>query len=189
MKKLLLALLIVALGYLTYTTIANGTTVFGLTIPSYKTLTEKNDKLDTDIADLSKSINIDYSVAVTSVASSKTKFNKAKQEYDSVAANATDEQLEAAMKEEEFLLDYLWIVVGNYAEDNNVKFWMNTAENATLEFDVTGTYISIINFVYDLSNDPELRFVIDNIQLEAGASKNTVTKAKFTVEGITVVTK
>ena len=99
------------------------------------------------------------------------------------------EQLEAAMKEEEFLLDYLWIVIGNYAEDNNVKFWMNTTENATLEFDVTGTYISIINFVYDLSNDPELRFVIDNIQLEAGASKNTVTKAKFTVEGITVVTK
>lgn len=189
MKKLLLALLIVALGYLTYSTIANGTTLAGLTIPSYKTLTEKNTKLDSDIADLSKAINIDYSVAITSVASAKTKFNSAKQEYDSVAANATDEQLEAAMKEEEFLLDYLWIVVGNYAEDNNVKFWMNTAENATLEFDVTGTYISIINFVYDLSNDPELRFVIDNIQLEAGASKNTVTKAKFTVEGITVVTK
>ncbi len=93
------------------------------------------------------------------------------------------------MKEEEFLLDYLWIVVGNYAEDNNVKFSMETTESATLEFDVTGTYISIINFVYDLSNDPELRFVIDNIQLEAGTSKNTVTKAKFTVEGITVVTK
>lgn len=189
MKKILLALLIVALGYLTYSTITTGTTVFGLTIPSYKTLTEKNDKLDTDIADLSKAINIDYSVAVSSVATAKAKFNKEKQEYDSLAANATDEQLEAAMKEEEFLLDYLWIVVGNYAEDNNVKFWMNTAENATLEFDVTGTYISIINFIYDLSNDPELKFVIDNIQLEAGASVDTVTKAKFTVEGITVVTK
>lgn len=189
MKKLLLVLLILALGYLTYNTVANGTVLAGMIIPSYKTLTQNNEKLEKDKGELAMTINTNYSVATGSVATAKAKFNKAKQEYDSLAANATDEQLEAAMKEEEFLLDYLWIVIGNYAEDNNVKFWMNATENATLEFDVTGTYISIINFVYDLSNDPELRFVIDNIQLEAGASKNTVTKAKFTVEGITVVTK
>ena len=126
MKKLLLVLLILALGYLTYNTVANGTVLAGMIIPSYKTLTQNNEKLEKDKGELAMTINTNYSVATGSVATAKAKFNKAKQEYDSLAANATDEQLEAAMKEEEFLLDYLWIVIGNYAEDNNVKFWMNT---------------------------------------------------------------
>lgn len=93
------------------------------------------------------------------------------------------------MREEEFLLDYLWILVGNYADDNEVKVLIDVKDGKSIEFDVTGSYISIINFVYDIANDPELRFVVDNIQLEGGSNQDTVTKAKFTVYGLNIVTK
>lgn len=189
MKKLLLILLIVALGFLTYNTITSGLKVYGLNIPSYKELQNDNNNLDNKISELDTLIDVTYANKVNDVAKSKTDFNKKKQAYDSLAANATDEQLEAAMREEEFLLDYLWILVGNYANDNNVKFLMNVNSDFTIDFDVTGSYISIINFVYDLTNDSELRFLVDNIQLEGGSNQDSVTKAKFTVYGINVVTK
>lgn len=187
MKKLLLFLLIGALVYLTWDTITNGMDQFD--IPSYKDIQTANQKLDTQISELDTVIDVDYTLAVKNVEKAKNDFNVKKQAYDSLAANATDEQLEAAMREEEFLLDYLWILVGNYAEDNNVKFLMNVNDDYTIDFDVTGSYISIINFIYDITNDPELRFLVDNIELEGGSNQDTVTKAKFSIYGINVVTK
>lgn len=189
MKKILLVLIIAALIYLNYNAIKNGTTVFAHAIPSYNKLKQDNLTLDSEISALTSKIYGNYATEVGKVSTSKSAFNIEKQQYDTLAAEATDEQLEAAMREEEFLLDYLWIVVGNYAEDNNIKFEMKTNPDLTINFDVTGSYISIINFVYDLANDPELRFVIDNMQLEGGSNQDSTTKAKFTVYGINVVTK
>ena len=63
MKKLLLVLLILALGYLTYNTVANGTVLAGMIIPSYKTLTQNNEKLEKDKGELAMTINTNYSVA------------------------------------------------------------------------------------------------------------------------------
>lgn len=190
MKKVILILIIGLLGFLTYNTVVNGTELFGYSIPSYKQLGEDNAKLDTETNNLTTLINTTYANEVGYVVSSKKKFNEQKQLYDSLAANATDEQLEAAMREEEFLLDYLWILVGNYADDNGVKVLMNVKDgDFSIEFDATGSYISIINFVYDLANDPELKFVVDNIQLEGGSNQDAVTKAKFIVYGVNVITK
>lgn len=189
MKKVILILIIGLLGFLTYNTITSGTQLMGYSIPSYKQLGENNAKLDTETNNLNTLINTTYANKVGYVVSAKKKFNEQKQLYDSLAANATDEQLEAAMREEEFLLDYLWILVGNYADDNGVKVLMNVKQDFSIEFDATGSYISIINFVYDLANDPELKFVIDNIQLEGGSNQDTVTKANFTVYGVNVITK
>ena len=191
MKKILLIIITCILIYLLYNTIVNGTTIGEIAIPSYSSLQAANADLDTKELALQNLIDTDYANKQKDVQRAMTEFNSRKRSYESLAANATDEQLEAAMKEEKFLLDYLWILVGNYANDNNVKFLMNVNEDAdyTINFDVTGTYISVINFIYDLANDSELRFVIDNIKLEGGSNQNTVTKAQFTVTGINVVTK
>ena len=191
MKKILLILITAALIYMVYNTIANGMEIGSLKIPSYNTLQTRNTELDKKIAALDSLIKNDYEKKKNEVANAKADFNIKKQSYDSLAANATDQQLEAAMKEEEYLLDYLWILVGNYANDNGVKFLMNVNddEDYTIDFDVTGRYISIINFIYDLANDTELKFVIDNIQLEGGSNQNEVTKGKFTISGVNVITK
>lgn len=192
MKKISLILIAAILVYLLINTIVNGMSLGeAITIPSYNDLKSSNENLDASIASLDKLIKGDYATKQADVERAKKDYASNKQAYESLAANATLEQLEAATKEETFLLDYLWIVVGNYANDNNVKFMMNVTndDNYTIEFDVTGSYISIINFIYDLANDSELRFVIDNIQLEGGSNQNTITKGKFDVTGIKVVTK
>ena len=190
MKKLLLIALIAVLGYFTWDTVTSGANLFDLSIPSYKHIEDSNKKLDAQQLVLDELIDKTYANKIKDVNNAKTDFKYKKQSYDTLAANATDEQLEAAMKEEEFLLDYLWIVVGNYADDNNVKFLMEVKEDDfAIDFDVTGSYISIINFIYDLANDSELRFLIDNIQLEGGSNHDSTTKAKFSVSGVKVITK
>ncbi len=189
MKKIILMIVIVLLVFTTYNTIVNGFDTSFLKIPSYKQLQANSAKIDQGISELNEIIK-NYETQQGNVKTAKTLFEQKKQEYDLIANEATDEQLEAAMREEEFLLDYLWILVGNYAEDNNVKFLMQTnSEDYSVDFDVTGSYVSIINFIYDLANDPELRFSINNIILEGGSNQDTVTKAKFTVYGINAITK
>lgn len=191
MKKILLIIITLSLIYLLYNTVTNGMEIGSLKIPSYHTIQEGNIELKSKIDALDNLIKKDYQTAQANVKNAQRDFNNKKESYEELASTATNEQLEAAMKEEEYLLDYLWILVGNYANDNDVKFLMNVNddEEYTIDFDVTGRYISIINFIYDLASDPELKFIIDNIQLEGGSNQNVITKGKFTVSGVNVVTK
>ena len=85
------------------------------------------------------------------------------------------------------MLDYLWIKVGNYANANNIKVLINPTNDSELNFDVSGPYISVINFIYDLENDENLRFNLNGIKLASSTSEDT-TKANFSVDGVTVKT-
>lgn len=189
MKKILLLLIIVGLGVLLFNAVTSGYQVFGLNVFGYKDLITANDELDKDIDRLQTTISGEYENQKQYVAEAKSQFNDAKQKYDALAANATQAQLEAAMTKEEFLLDYLWILIGNYAEDNAVKVKFEVLGGSRIDFDATGSYVSMINFIYDLANDDELKFFVNGISLEAGMDKDTTTKAKFSVSGINVITK
>ena len=59
--------------------------------------------------------------------------------------------------------------------------------NLRINFDITGSYVSIINFIYDLENDENLRFNLNGIKLASSTSADT-TKANFSVDGVTVKT-
>lgn len=118
---------------------------------------------------------------------SESNYNKAKSEYDDVANNASVEEIRKANQDEEYLLDYLWIKIGTYANDSDIKVKIDPEYNTDkIHFNVSGQYIAIINFIYDLENDSDLRFNIDNIVMQGGSSSE-VTKASFTVEHVKVV--
>jgi hypothetical protein len=59
--------------------------------------------------------------------------------------------------------------------------------DATLSFDITGSYVSVINFIYDIQNDTELNFKVDGIVVEGGSSDQIV-KANFVVKEVNVIT-
>mgnify|MGYP007069975605 CR=1 FL=1 len=123
--------------------------------------------------------------AVASVEGEIKNYESKKQAYDMLALTASRAEIAEANKEEKYLLDYLWIKVGGYAADNDVKFKMTPNESdSTLTFDITGSYISVINFIYDLQNDYELDFAIDSIIIQGGQT----VKANFVVQNVDVVT-
>ena len=144
--------------------------------------------MDNHLNDLNNLNTARLNEAVDNVRIEKTNYEAKKNEYDTLALSASESEIAEANKIERYLLDYLWIRVGNYANDNAVKFKMTPDEQtATLSFDITGSYVSVINFIYDIQNDTELNFKVDGIVVEGGSS-DSIVKANFVVKDVNVIT-
>ena len=195
MKKLILALVAIIALYGSFTAFKNGyvgvvTPKFTLKfeVPSYAQIQDEKAEFDSKGKQL-KNLNSSGIPGASGEVDTELKNYAAKKDaYEQLKSTADKEQIAEANKVKIYLLDYLWIKVGNYASDNAVKFKMTPdAETASLAFDITGSYVSVINFVYDIQNDEELDFKMDGIVIE-GASSDKEVKARFTVEDINVVT-
>ena len=194
-KILLLALVIVlAIGLLM-------NFLHGVNLP-IEIFGEKSTGSYTDILDLAKSLqekkqelnNLNdktFKAEVDRLEIMQGAFKNSKNEYDDLAAHASAEEIRQLNQSKEYLLDYIWMRVGTYAQDNDVKVLIDTEtdkEINRINFDVSGQYIAVINFIYDLQKDQELAFNIDNIVMQGGSS-DSVTKASFYVLDINVVSK
>lgn len=192
-KKILLILLSVLFGYLTYVAFVSGINV-NLNLPfntktlSYSEIMSQGATLNSKISEIENLNGVKVSAANNKLATEKANFEAKRDEYAQLEAEASEEEIAEANKKQEYLLDYLWIVIGNYANDNNVRFKMTTDDvNLRINFDITGSYISIINFIYDIENDENLKFNLNGIELASSSSADT-TKASFSVDGVTVKT-
>lgn len=192
-KKLVLLLLIVVGLYGSWTAFRQGyigiqTQKFALKIdvPSYNNLKNNKSTMELKNSELNGLISR-RNTAENTVKVEADNYQEKKKTYDDLTKSATREEIEEANKVEEYFLDYLWIKIGNYANDNDVKFKLtNRKELKCLDFDVTGSYISVINFIYDIQNDSQLKFNVNGIYIQGGSSDKVV-KAKFTVENINVI--
>ena len=192
MKKVLLILLIGLTGYATWLFATQGYEFdlgfVQISIPSYQEVQNNKENLDSKLTTLKNKNNNELVVEEGNVETSLKKYETKKQEYDMLAATASERDIAEANKIERYLLDYLWIKIGNYASDNDIKFKMTPDyDNYILTFDITGKYISVINFIYDLENDMDLNFEINGITIQGGSS-DSIVKANFRVEGVRVVT-
>ncbi len=192
MKKVLLILLIGLTGYATWLFATQGYEFdlgfVQINIPSYQEVQNNKENLDSKLTTLKNKNNNELVVEEGNVETSLKKYETKKQEYDMLAATASERDIAEANKIERYLLDYLWIKIGNYASDNDIKFKMTPDyDNYILTFDITGKYISVINFIYDLENDMDLNFEINGITIQGGSS-DSIVKANFRVEGVRVVT-
>ena len=189
-KVLLLALVIVLLiGLISSFTHGVNISLFGqnFSTNSYSTIIKESQQLIDQRATLERLNTKDFENEKTKLKSSESRFNSAKQAYDDVANNASVEEIRKANQEEKYLLDYLWIKIGTYANDSDIKVKIDPdEEKRTINFNVSGQYIAIINFIYDLENDQELKFNVDNIVMQGGSS-SAVTKASFVVKNVRVV--
>lgn len=192
-KKILLVLLSVLFGYLTYVAFMFGIDVnlnlpFSTKVLPYAQIMSQGSVLNSRISEINDLNTVKVMSANNKLATEKANFEAKRDEYAKLEAEASEEEIAEANKKQEYLLDYLWIVIGNYANDNNVKFKMTTDDvNLRINFDITGSYISIINFIYDIENDENLKFNLNGIELASSTSADT-TKASFSVDGVTVKT-
>ena len=186
-KKLGLLIISCLFIFAIYNVYQNGLSFGSVEALSYARIKSKNDTLNSKISELDNLNGARYNSAKSQLESARQNFNSKKNAYDSLAASASSSEIAEANKREEFLLDYLWIKVGNYANANNIKVLINPTTDSELNFDVSGPYISVINFIYDLENDSELSFNVNNIVME-GTSNLSNTKAKFSVSGVNIIT-
>lgn len=191
-KKLLQLILVCILAVGVFNSWAHGFSfhMFGvdLDISSYSGIAQKSQQLVSKVEELERKNTTEYNSALSMKKAAENNFNTSKAAYEELASQASIDEIREANKKEEYFLDYLWMKIGTYANNSDIKVLINpNYEAATIDFDISGQYIAVINFIYDLENDSELAFNIDNLVMQGGSSAE-VTKASFQVRNINIVT-
>lgn len=191
-KKLLQLILVCILAVGVFNSWAHGFSfhMFGvdLDISSYSGIAQKSQQLVSKVEELERKNTTEYNSALSMKKAAENNFNTCKAAYEELASQASIDEIREANKKEEYFLDYLWMKIGTYANNSDIKVLINpNYEAATIDFDISGQYIAVINFIYDLENDSELAFNIDNLVMQGGSSAE-VTKASFQVRNINIVT-
>lgn len=191
MRKILLSLLaIFLLGFSIYIAVY-GVSLGGIEIKSIPAIQEENDKLEKKIANASKLRNTDYTQSVSSQESAYKKLMTEKENYEEMLALGVDENGETLNKIAEYETAKLWITLGNYAKKEGVDLKIGVTSNNSisntydLNFSVTGGYIQIIDFLYDVERDSTLVFKIENFKLVPGTNTESLV-ATFTCKDIKI---
>lgn len=175
MRKILLELLaIILLAFSIYVA------VYGLALGNIKVngiieISQKNDLLERKIQSVSKLKNSDYPQTVSVLESSYKKLKTEKENYEQIVALGVDENGKTLNKMQEYEIETIWITLGNYAKKQGVDLKLDMTLNNSisgtydLNFTVTGGYIQIIDFLYDVERDSTLMWKLENFKLQPGA--------------------
>ena len=106
-------------------------------------------------------------------------------------AVSTDSEVQEAAQLQTYEIEYLWAKIGNHATSEGATIKMdvtkgtNTTSNTyNLKFTVTGSYISITDFISDIENDSSLGFKIEEFKMLPGNGSDL--EATFVCKDITI---
>lgn len=132
---------------------------------------EYTDKIEEEKSELNLA-TAEYNARKTNLEKEKANYEDMKSKYENVSQEEIDRILEA-YKKYKYDLEWLWITLGNYASVNNLQIVINEPENpdsagdilGNLGLTVRGRYLDIVDFVFDIENDKELLFKLDNMNM------------------------
>ena len=191
MRKILLGLVtIFLLGFAIYIAVY-GVNLGSIKIDSILAIKEENAKLEQKIENATKLKNTDYTQDLAALENAYKKLMTEKDKYEQMLELGVDENGEALNKIPEYETETLWITIGNYAKKEGVDLKIqptlnnNISKTYDLNFTVTGGYIQIIDFLYDIERDTTLIFKIDNFKMVPGSSTDELV-ATFTCKDVKV---
>lgn len=176
---------------------------------SIKTLLSKHDEIAKKEAELVTEKNT-YNALSTNLRSAEATFEKEKAKYEAISDD-TISIIRDTNTQENYSLEYMWIKLGNYARKNNLSLVMvepgNSSEkndettvdesvvvdstqdetsstSGVLKIEVTGSYLDLSDFVFEVENDNELKFKLDNLSMTPVSG--TTIKTTFDVKNIII---
>lgn len=183
---LVLILLIVATTWITLDTFSIG----DISLLSISDMQAKKQELEVETANLI-TVTSTFDLSKTNLEDAQDKYKEVRDEYNSISQSDI-ETIKEATKEDHYYVEWLWIVLGEYAEDNNLELNVidprkGTEESAqgTLQIKLLGRYQDIANFVFEVENDAELKFKLDNMVMQY--SSNNKVSATFDVLSMEVL--
>lgn len=138
--------------------------------------------------------NTKYQVALSKLNREKELFQTSKNKYEAISEEMI-RLINERNTQEKYSIEYIWIKLGNYAQECNLDIIVaepgnpieETSEEkeSIFQIQVKGTYLNVASFIYDIENDSELKFKLDNIKMEY-LSGNRI-QAEFNVRDIAIV--
>lgn len=193
MKKVLISTLIVLLLALSVFITIQGLKIGNLEILGIKGIKEKNEELDIKGEQATRLAGVNYKQAIAEVEESAKKLTEEKKNYEDMTAMNTSEDGQIATQIQKYEIETLWVTLGNHATSEGTIIKMdvmkgsnNIQDTYNLKFTVSGSYISITDFISDIENDTTLGFKIENFKMLPSKEENTL-EATFTCNDIYIV--
>ena len=190
MKKLLISILIGLLLILSAFLIIQGIGLGGIQILGITGIKNKSEELNQKIQEAGKLAEKDYKQAVSDVESNAKKLATEKEKYESLTTTADGETVSSGQIQK-YEIETLWVKLGNHATSEGAVMKMDVVTSGAakdvynLKFTVTGSYISITDFISDIENDSTLGFKIEEFKMIPSGSEGDL-QATFTCKEITI---
>ena len=170
-------------------------------IASYDEVKAANKQLDTQISELNRKNTTEYESKRTALTTAVINYKDKKEKYEALAPTVqeTEEQEPeetTTSNTKPYDVDFLWTIVGNYATETGISIDFTFVKSTTastsssdyftmsdINFTVSGTYNSIIEFIYDIEDDDRLGFEIKNFKMSKGGSG---VQATFSAIGVPI---
>ena len=192
MKKLLILILIGLLLILSIFAVVKGINLGKLEILGFNSIKQRSKELDDKIQEASKINEKDYKQAISTLEEDGKKLQQEKKKYDDMTQVSEESEVANANQMERYEVETLWVKLGNHATSEGVIMKMEILQGSSgasgaynLRFTVTGSYISIVDFVSDIENDSTLGFTIEEFKMVPTSSEANL-EATFVCKDITI---
>ena len=192
MKKILISIIGVIIFILIIVFIARGLKIGKFSIYNVAEIKVAGENLDSKIKEAETEKNQNYAKAVSDVNTSINNLKNIKEEYEAKVSSLGLNSELGITQIEKYKIEYLWNKIGSYAKDEGLKIDLDIQETSIAEtynvnFSLTGSYVGITDFLYDIENDDELNYKVKNFKLEPTSSTTTSSSGNTTVNVDTTV--
>lgn len=183
MKKLIIIIVLALLLTMAYCTIFNGYSIGEINVLSITEINNKNSELDSEIVNTTKLKNVQYPEKLSDLNKNAKDLIKEKKEYEELVEYSKSSDIEKANQIQQYDVEVLWTKIGMHATNNNVILKLDIVDSGsvsennvkyfTLNFTLTGSYISLTDFIADIEKDAKLSFSIENFQMIPTTTQDT----------------
>lgn len=195
MRKILLSVLGVLLLTIAILIAVNGISIGSFQVLGFQGLAQKNEELTSEISNANDKKD-QYTQEVNKIEENTKGLATAKKQYLDLVTVSSASDIQQALQTKTYTIEYLWSRVGNYATKEGVTVKMEVASSSlggseykNLNFTANGNYLAITNFIYDLENDTDLDFTIDNFNMKKDTGSFVVKDIKILPENGSTTTQ
>lgn len=173
MKKILISILIILILTLAFVALRNGISIGFIKINSIEDVKNANAGLNNDFNIANHLVNITYLEEIDKLESAITRLKSSKQEYENKNLYNKENEALGTVQIKTYTIHYLWTILGNYSNDRNLQSLNIDLKSGQgegiydLDFTLIGNYVGITDFIYDIENDEELNFEIQNFKISS----------------------
>ncbi len=193
MRKYVLILILIILALILFVTMFIGFGIGNFKVNNYKSITEISLKKNAILSELSTTNNNKFEEKKNTLNSAVNKYNEVKARYEELSKEGKITNQNLYNSVDLYDMDFLWTIIGNYATQKGIKLQLDFVRSSTatavssdyvmcdLNFTITGDYVAISDFIYNLEDDDQLKFEISNFLMEKGGEN---LQATFTVKEV-----
>lgn len=193
MRKYVLILILIILALILFVTMFIGFGIGNFKVNNYKSITEISSKKNAILSELSTTNNNKFEEKKNTLNSAVNKYNEVKARYEELSKEGKITNQNLYNSVDLYDMDFLWTIIGNYATQKGIKLQLDFVRSSTatavssdyvmcdLNFTITGDYVAISDFIYNLEDDDQLKFEISNFLMEKGGEN---LQATFTVKEV-----